>query len=214
MYAFHIGSVVSWGCSYLGFKQCFTCFWSMTSITWKWHFSSFLNFATQQFLVCSVMLLSQNLHTSMLPVWVQVLQYQLHYQDTKVYATHFCNMTNSITCQPRQSCVTLYPDVWTLCLLYNCCCHCCVSCQYLRPVRVARPWHSRTVLPRRTPLLRRCTLTSWWDQCRRRTQRMKSKGSLTCSWRKRRLAPCHHPPVAQTAPMKWDLTTLMAPYTI
>lgn len=104
--------------------------------------------------------------------------------------------------------------IFGLCLLYNCCCHCCVSCQYLQPVRVAQPWHSRMVLPRRTLLLGHCPLTSLWDQCQRRTQRMKSQGSLTCSWRKRRLGPCPRPPVAQTAPMKWDLTTLMAPYRI
>lgn len=97
--------------------------------------------------------------------------------------------------------------------LHSCCCHFCVSCQYSQPVRV-QPWQSRMVLLRRTLLLQRCTPTLWWDPCRRRTRRMRSKGRPTCSWRKRRLDPCHHPLVAQTAPTKWDLTTLMGPCTI
>ncbi len=90
----------------------------------------------------------------------------------------------------------------------------CVSCQYSQPVRVAQPWHNRTVLLRRLLLLRLCTPTLWWDQYQRRIQKMKPKGSPTCSWRKRRIGPCHHPLVAQTAPMKWDLTTLTAQFTI
>lgn len=86
--------------------------------------------------------------------------------------------------------------------------------QFSQPVRVAQPWHSRTVLPRRARLSRRCTLTSWWDRCRRRTLRMRSKGSPTCSWRRRRPGRCRHPPGARTAPLRWGSTTSTAPFII
>lgn len=93
---------------------------------------------------------------------------------------------------------------------YNCFCLLCVPHQYSQPVRV-QPWHSRKVLPRRTLALQRCTLTSSWVRCLRRTLRMRTKGRGTCSWMRRRIGPCHHRLGARTAPMKWVLITLMEP---
>lgn len=131
---------------------------------------------------------------------------------SSISSANFCNVANSVRYHLRHFCVTLYTDIWTLspASLY---CHFCVPRQYSQPVR-AQPWHSRMVLRRRTLLLQRCTPTSWWDLCRRRTRRTRSRGRPTCSWRKRRPDRCHPPPGARTAPMKWDLITLMGPCTI
>lgn len=125
-------------------------------------------------------------------------------------AIPFCNITNSFS-RLRLYCVTLFPDIWTLRLIYNGRPHCSAPAQCLQPVRVARPWHSRTLLPRRTPLLRHCTLTLWWDQCLRRIQKMRTKRSQMSSWRRRRHGPCRRHPAALTAPTRWDSNILTVP---
>jgi len=72
-----------------------------------------------------------------------------------------------------------------------------VLVQYSQRVRVAPPWLSRTALPRRALRWRRCTRTSLWDRYRRRTRRMRTSGSLACSWRRGRPAPRRRPLTAQ-----------------
>lgn len=143
-----------------------------------------------------------------------MLRYQRHYQDNFLCKAPFAiRQTESLAspASPVSDCTLIFG----LCISF-------ISvdspvlflCQCSQPVHVVQPWRNRTVLPRRIPLLQRCTLTSLWDQCRRRTRRTRSSGSQTCRRKRRRCALCHRPPVAQTAPVNWALITLMAPCTI